>query len=178
MKTLLFFVSALLVVGILGMVYAAEHTVTASVSVNTYVSTTLFDSGTEGVNFGNWNPGDTDKGEQDQNDTTPAISIKNEPISSVSIKVDVKGTDFEKSGDPTITMPVTQVTYDDDNNPNEDEEVETGKDETLLQNDYPATPYYTNVAPGETADFWFFIDIPEGQQAGAYRSTFTFNGRA
>jgi len=54
---------------------AATGTETASVTVNQYINTTLYDMGVDGVGFGSLNPGTTDTASTDQSTTgTPAES--------------------------------------------------------------------------------------------------------
>ena len=158
----------------LGVVMATVDTQTASatVTVNELVSITLTDAGGGGVIFGSSDPGINDIGDADQTSVIPAIRVTNDAVSNVNVNVDVKGTDF--TGTPSGSMVAGQATYDDENLPSEGSE--TGKAETTLANAYPGTPYYSSIAPGNDADFWFFLDIPSGQAAASYSSTLTFQG--
>ena len=176
MKFWIILASVFLVLGIVGVGFADtydEESISASVSVSQHVSITIVDAGAQGINFGGGNPGDVNKPDIDQEESTPAIKVKNEDVSNVDITVNVKGEDFV--GNPSGSFAVSQVTYDDDNTPDEGGS-ETGKEEKYMENSYPSTDYYTNVAPGSTADFWFFIDIPNGTDAATYTSQFTFRG--
>jgi len=148
-----------------------EASAGASVTVNTFVSITLTDAGSPGVNFISSNPGDNDVNDTAQTNAVPAIRVTNDAISNVNVKVDVKGTDFADNGNNFVAG---QATYDDDGAATEVSE--TGKVETALANTYPGTGYYTAITPTSSADFWFFLDIPSGQAAGTYSNTLTFRG--
>lgn len=151
----------------------AVDTTTASVNVNQFVSITLTDPNSDGVNFGSTNPGINDIRDTGQTNATAAIRVTNDAVSNVDINVNVKGIDFV--GTPSGTILVGSVTYDDDNGPSEVGET-SPKAETVLATTYPGTDYYTSISPGSNADFWFFLDVPSSQAAASYTSTFTFKG--
>lgn len=176
-KILVSLVSVLLILGIVSVAIAAtfqESAVTASASVNQFVSITLTDAGVAGVNFGSLDPGTSDTPDAAQTSVIPAIKVTNDVVSNVNIKVNAKGTDFSDGG--VNSFGAGQATYDDDNIPSQG--VETGKAETALANAYPGVDYYTGIAPGSNAGFWFFLDIPSSQAAASYTSTLTFKGAA
>ena len=170
--------SLVFVVGIV-MAVTAEQGVGASVTVNEFVSITLTDAGSPGVNFGSSDPGVNNNPDaaQDTAQVTPAIGVTNDAISNVNVNIDVKGTVF--NGSPSGTMAVSQATYDDDGTADENPEVIGPLDETVLATTYPGTPYYSAVTPGDSVGFWFFLDIPTGQAAASdYQGTFTFQSNS
>ena len=71
---------------------ADEQSVGASVTVGELVSITLADAGTSGINFGAAQPGTEDKGDADQSDGTPAISVVVESETNINVDIAVKGT--------------------------------------------------------------------------------------
>jgi len=168
-------IMALVMVSLGAAVVTVDQGVGASVTVNEFVSITLTDAGATGVIFGSSDPGvdNNPDAAQDTAQVTPAISVKNDAISNVNVNVDVKGTVF--TGDPSGSMVVGQATYDDDGTADQDGS-ETGEVETTLTTTYPGSSYYPAVAPDSSVGFWFFLDIPSGQTAATYSSTFTFQG--
>jgi len=170
----IFLFSLVLVVGFVMAAAADTQTASATVTVNEFVSITLIDAGDAGVIFGSKDPNTNNNPDvaQDTAQVTPAISVKNEAVSNVDVNVDVKGTAF--GGSPSGSMAVGQATYDDDGTLGEGTEVD--QSDAVLLIDYPGTPYYSAIAPDSSVGFWFFLDIPTGQTAATYTSTFTFQG--
>ena len=87
--------------------------------------------------------------------------------SATTVNVDIykKGNNFISGA---TTLDIENVVYDDDNI------LEGGTDatETVLTNSYGATPYFSNIAPGTSENIYYWISIPESQQAGDYSTTF------
>jgi len=151
-----------------------EESVAASVTVNTFISITLTDAGNGGFAFGSLDPGTENEKEADQTDgaasVDPAATVTNDAISNVNADVKLKGTDFT-SGD---TLPITNVAYDDDGAV--DEGTDTGPlNQSSLTTSYPGSAFVT-LTPGSNVDIWFWLDVPTSQAAGAYTSTFSFEG--
>ena len=167
-------IAAIMSLVLMSFAFAAvdEEGVGASVTVNEFVSITLTDPGVPGVKFGSGDPGNSDIPDVAKGAGTPAIRVTNDVISNVDVKVNVKGTNFTDGNSNNFAA--GQATYDDDELASEGGE--TGKPETTLANDYPVSDYYTGIAPGSDADFWFFLDIPTSQAAATYTSTLTFQG--
>lgn len=144
---------------------------TASVSVNAFVSITLIDAGDGGINFGTGTDPNIDNvPDKDQTNSLAAIKVRNDTVSNTTIDIAIQGPANLVSGSDTI--PIVNLTYDDDNDPAPI--AETGKDETPLTTTYAS--YYTSVAIGSSGDFWFFLDIPSSQEAGNYSGTISFRG--
>lgn len=160
MKKLLMVITLVLLAGFATSV-SDEKTATASVEVNEYLSITVTDNGAAGINFGSLNPGENDTPEIAQNGTG-AVTITNDSISNVDVNFYVKGNDFTGAG----TLAASNVTYNDSNS-------QTG--ELTLANAY-GSALQSGVSPGNSAGAWFWLDVPLGQTAGSYNSTFYFKG--
>ncbi len=79
-----------LVMAVVAPVMALEGTQTASVTVDSYISSTITDAGSAGMNFGSLNPGTSDNAEIDQNGIG-AINITVAAETNVVTKIGMKG---------------------------------------------------------------------------------------
>jgi len=171
-------IAAIMSLVLVSMVFAGHQTsdeasAGASVTVTTFIDMTLTDTGTAGFDFDSLDPGTSNKNESDQVDgsssTTPAATVTREATSNVDVLVRLKGDDFSGAG----AIPIGNVAYNDDG-------VVDGAAVNLPQTDltttYPGSAYATLTSGNSTLDIWFWLDIPPGQAAGAYTSTFSFEG--
>ena len=91
--------------------------------------------------------------------------IQIDPVTTVNVDIFKKGDNFTSGA--TI-LDIENVIYDDDNI------LEGGTDatETVLTNSYGVTPYFSNISAGTNKNIYYWISIPESQQAGDYSTTF------
>jgi len=163
MKTaLVILASVLLVLGIVGVGFAAELNQQATVTVNSYASVTI-SACADPLSFGSGDPGATDLAVSCQTATTPAISVTNDPVSNQDITVETKGTDFTYD---TYTIAVSNIEFDKSN---------AKSSPTVLSTTYQTSS--TGVSPGTTVGIWYWLDIPNGQAAGDYSGTLSVRGQ-
>lgn len=141
-----------------------EDTVQANVVVNAFISISLTDHGATGLNFGGVDPATTGTPDIDQNILTGAVTVTNEITSNSNIDIATKGNDFNSSGG-IDWFAVENLGYYSDTN---------AAAAIPLTNDY--INFYNEVAPNNSVDFWFFLDVPPTQQADTYSSTVSFRG--
>jgi len=167
-----------------GMAVSEEASAGASVTVNTFVDITLTDAGTGGFAFGNLNPDTQNNKEADQTDGAASIlsaaTVTRQATSNVDVLVRLKGSTFVNNGD---TLPITNVDYDDDGEVDVTGAGEIGLTQETLQTTYPSTagtdnPWATLTGASTTVKIWFWLDVPSGQAAGSYTSTFSFEGNS
>jgi len=149
-----------------------EATAGASVTVNTFVDITLTDTNGGGFAFGSDDPGTSNNAEADQSGGTPAATITREATSNVNVLVRLKGLDFTGAG----TIAINNAKFDDD--ATVDQVTDTGLNQTRMTTAYPGSAYATLTSGSPTLDIWFWLDIPTSQAAGAYTSTFSFEGNS
>ena len=157
-------VIALMLVAVLALPAMAANPseITASVTVNVYISCTITDNGDGGLDFGSLNPGDTDEAEAAQ-DGAGAVTMVVAAETNVDCDINVKATDFTCS---TYTIAITNAKY--------------GITSTLGSATAfaAADTYYTldssTALTAKTVDVWHWLDIPSVQEAGDYASTFTY----
>lgn len=144
----------LLLVGLIAMPVLAdtEKSVTASVTVSEVVSITLTDTGTQGINFGMLNAGDTHKGDTDQSDGTPAVQVNIGSETNVNVDIGIKGT---TTGALALSNWKYSTTF--------------AGTPASLTGSYVAV--YTNSAAGSGNAFYHWIDLPAGTPAGTYNCT-------
>ena len=98
-----------LVVAMAAPAMALEDTQTASVTVNTYISATVTDAGSAGINFGSLDPGTSDNAEADQGAGAGAINLTVGSETNVVVKIGTKGSgDFSDGGTgraPALVQP-------------------------------------------------------------------------
>jgi len=152
-KIITFVLTLVALIGVLGMVLAAEQSVATQVQVNEYVSVTITPCGTT-LSFGSGNPGDYDLGITCQSNSTAAISIRNEAISNKAIKVETKGTDLNNSG---VIIPVSNIEFD---------EANSKTSATTLSTAYQTST--NSLAVNSTSGVWYWLDIPLGKGSGTY----------
>lgn len=158
-------------------VTSEEASASASVTVNTFVDITLTDAAPSGFSFGSLDPGTTNNKEAAQTDgvssTLPAATVTRETTSNVDVKVRSKGTNFVVGAN---TLAVSNVKYDDDGAHTEG--AETSLPVTNMATTYPVAAYATLTAGSPSVKIWFWLNVPTGQAAGAYTSTFSFEGNS
>ncbi|MEW6295189.1 MAG: hypothetical protein AB1467_02735 [Candidatus Diapherotrites archaeon] len=162
-KYLIIAVGFILLSGIAMAPTTDEETATASVTVNTFVSITLTDLNQLGIAFGGLDPGASNR-PADQNAGNGTVRITNDLVSNKTIDLYKYGTNFTGAG----TITISNVQYDTDNN-------------VLAPAPVTMPSAYTDtlidLAPGSSQEFWYWINIPSSQTAGAYTSTFYYKGQ-
>lgn len=151
-----------------------ESSAPASVTVNEFVDITLTDAGAAGFAFGSLDPGILNKNETAQSDgaNSPAATVTREITSNVNVLVRLQGADFTSGGN---TLAVTNVSYDDDGAV--DQGIDSGiYAQTNLTITYPVGAWATLTSGSPNVNVWFWLDVPSGQAAGSYSSTFSFKG--
>lgn len=153
-RLLISLITVLLLLGLLVIPVQAdkEKSVTASVTVSEVVSITLTDTGTEGINFGMLNAGDTHNGDTDQSDGTPAVQVNIGPETNVNVDIGIKGT---TTGALTLSNWKYSITF--------------AGTPASLTGSYVAV--YTNAAAGSSNGFYHWIDLPAITAAGTYNCT-------
>jgi len=159
MKFWIILASVFLVLGIVGVGFAAEQSFTAEVTVNEYTSVTITACGD--LNFGAGTPGET-LAISCQNDTSGAITITNNNVSNKNINISTNGTDFTSGSDKIL---VSNITFSTSN---------SNTTAIALIGSYQQV--YSNVAPGGSVGIWYWITIPESQPAGTYNGTISVKG--
>lgn len=94
-----------------------------------------------------------------------------QPTSNVNIAIRLKGTDFTGTGG---TIAITNVDYDDDGGESDGDSGNLAQ--TGMEIAYPGSLYATLTSGSPTLDVWFWLNVPGGQAAGTYASTFSFQG--
>jgi subtilisin family serine protease len=99
--------------------------------------------------------------------TNDSYVIKIDSVTTVNVDIYKKGDNFSSSA---FTLDIENVIYDDD------KVLEGGSDttnpETILTSTYDTTPYFSNLSAGTNKNIYYWISIPENQQAGDYNTTF------
>ncbi|MFC1945871.1 hypothetical protein ACFLW1_01585 [Chloroflexota bacterium] len=152
---------ALLLVAVMtAPVMALEGTVDAGVTVNEFVSVTITDQNSDGIQFGTVNPDTNDNPDQSQStasDVDPSVVIAIDAITNTNCNVSVKGTDFD-----VVELPLANaswsLTYD--------------GAKTVMTTGYVSMA--TGVVPGNAINMFNFLTIPDTTDAGTYGSTYTF----
>ena len=138
---------------------ADEHPLTATVFVNEYISSSISDENSDGIDFGLLNDGVSHQPDEAQGEGTPAVTVTVSSETNVACDVKVKGTAFAGPGDD---IPVGNAewgaTFD-----------ATGTDMTTGFVQVGSTP-----AGGGTVGIWHWLDVPDNQQSGSYSATFTY----
>ena len=93
--------------------------------------------------------------------------IKIDPVTTINVDIYKKGDNFISGA---ATLDIENVIYDDDNVT--EGALDLTNSETILTNTYGITPYFSNVSPSTNKSIYYFISIPEAQQAGDYSTTF------
>jgi hypothetical protein len=159
-------IAALLVASIaIPCVAQDTHDLPASVEVSEYISITITDNGTAGINFGTVNPGTTDNPDINSiaGSGNSTIRITVDAGSNANVDIQISGTDFIAT-DFTIANAKYSTTIDGT------KELMTGSDTLIVGAD--------NLAPGEYIDLWHWLDVPSSIPAGTYGSTFTYKAVA
>ncbi len=156
MKFWIILASVFLVLGIVGVGFAAEQSFTAEVTVNEYTSVTITPCSST-LDFGDVNPGTTDQPVSCQNDTSPAINVSVDPVGNKNINVETAGTDFTSGTD---IIPVSNIEFDESNSKTSPQTLDTT---------YKTST--SGVSPGGEAGIWYWMDIDTNQPAGSYTGT-------
>ena len=159
-------IAALLVASIAVPCVAQDtHNLPASVEVSEYISITITDNGTTGINFGKVNPGTTNNPDVNSiaGSGNSTIRITVEPGSNANVDIQISGTDFI-ADDFTIDKAKYSTTIDGAKIPM------TDADTLIVGAD--------DLAPGEYIDLWHWLDVPASIPAGTYGSTFTYKAVA
>jgi hypothetical protein len=135
--TILALKAALTLVAITALpVMAADYQdVSASVTVNAFISVTLTDNGAAGLDFSSLNPGAVKQPEAAM-PTNPSVTLEAAAENNADTDITIWGTDFTGTGDPPDTI-----------------DIGTGKQSAALQ---------VNVF--QVADALVFYSFPEGGQ--------------
>ena len=131
----------------------------ASVTVSEYISITIADANSDGINFGTLTPGTDNNTEAAQDAVTPAVTITVESDSNTNVDLEISGTDFDVTF--TIDNALYALAYD-------------GTQAAMSTTD---TEFASDLAPGATQDIWHWLDVPVGVTAGAYGSTFSYKAK-
>jgi hypothetical protein len=137
-----------------------EQDVSAEVHVSTVISITLTDAGTGSINFAGGTPPITGQGDEDQSDGTPAIKVNVETETNVDVDIAIKGT---ATGSLALSNWKYSTTY--------------AGSKTSIPAAY-GTAVYSDVAPGESGDFYHWVDVPVGTPAGTQTCTVSYKATA
>jgi hypothetical protein len=150
---------ALLLIATLALPVAAadEGSVDAFVTVTSYISITITDAGTAGIHFGSLAPGTSDNPDTDAYDIMPSANITVDSGSTVSVDLQIRGNDFNAS-----TFPVSNAKYSN---------TYSGA-KTAMSTSY--ADFALDVAPGESAGVWHWLDVPASGVVGDYDSIFSY----
>jgi hypothetical protein len=141
-----------------------EQTETASVTVNTYISATVTDYGSDGIDFGSLNPGALNQAEADQTAGTGAVQVSIAAETNVACKIGVKGSgDFSDGG--TNSFGLNNATWDSDND---------AAGATAMSTTYAQIGSDTTPGSATTQEIWHWISVPNGQAAANYDTTFYY----
>ena len=156
---------ALLLVATLALpvIAATEQEVPASVTVSQFMSITITDAGTAGINFGSLSTGTSNNPDTDANDTTPSITVGVD-TGSVNVDLKIKGTDFVSGGNSFgVANGKYSLTY--------------AGAKVALSTTYAT--FATDVPATGAATLWHWLDVPvSGVAAGAYSSNFSYQAVA
>jgi hypothetical protein len=133
---------------------------TASVTVKTYISATITDYGDGGINFGNMDPGVTNSPELAQTGSNGAVNVTMGSENNVSVYVSTKAAGAWSDG--TDNFAVSQGTFSSTNSP-------------------PGTAMSTSyqhvggaVSHGASVQVYHWLSIPDNQPAGLYSNTYYY----
>lgn len=154
-------IASVLVLGVIGVVFAAQSDVPAQVVVNAFTSVTITPCASP-LSFGSGNPGTNDLAVACQNGGG-AVTVTNNPVSNGNINVDTKGTNFTSSGN---NITVNKIEFDESN---------AKPSPTALSEAFQASS--AAVTPGSSVGIWYWLDIPSGQAAGTYSGTLSVKGQ-
>ena len=147
-----------------------EASASASVTVNEFVDITITDRGAAGINFGGLDPGTNNNPEAAQTVFLGAINFTVQSTTNKNpVNVKLSGTDFSAVGNPNIT--ISNVAADDDST------VDGGDGVNAAQISL-STAFQTlkTLSPASSQEIWYWLDVPSGQAAATYASTFSFRG--
>jgi hypothetical protein len=133
---------------------------TASVTVKTYISATITDYGDPGINFGNMDPGVTNSPELAQTGSNGALNVTMGSENNVSVYVSTKAADNWSDG--TDNFGVGQGTF------NNTDGAPGSAMSTSYQNVGGA------VSHGASVQVYHWLSIPDNQPAGLYTNTYYY----
>jgi len=138
----------------------STQTATASATVNAFVETSITNST---VTFGSLDPGS-------QNNTAASnpTQITNTVNSNTAIDIYLQATDLTSGGN---SIPVANLKVAQTGSGTKTVMVEATAN--YLNGNSANNGYYENVAVGNSADFHFFLTVPNSQAAGVYSGTVT-----
>lgn len=138
-----------------------EYDLGASVEVQEYISITITDNGTTGINFGILNPGATDSPELDSlaGSGNATIRITVDAESNANVDLLISGTDFI-ADDFTVDNAKYSTTID-------------GTKFDMSTTD-ATIDGAVDMAPDEYVNIWHWLDVPAAIPAGTYGSTFSY----
>ena len=152
-------IAALLVASVsIPCIAAEDATLPASVTVSEYISITITDNGTAGINFGTLDPGTYDNPEIESNSVNASLRITVDAESNINVDLQISGTDF--GGTFTVDNAKYSTTIDGT------KEAMSTVDTTIVGAD--------DMAPGEYVNIWHWLDVPASLPAGTYGSTFSY----
>ena len=131
-----------------------------SVSVVEYISFTVTTYDTNGIVFGDLQPGQT--GHANCSSSQGPITITVCPETNVAVDIQMKGDEF--AANPSSVIPVENVSYSDNNNPSETE---------TLTDSY-VTWYTVGADTYNQREVYYWINIPPAQIPGNYTSSFYY----
>jgi hypothetical protein len=141
----------------------SEYTRTASVEVSEFISITITDNGTAGINFGTVAPGSTDNPDIDSITDNATIRITVNSESNTNVDIQIYGTDFIP-GTFTIDNAKYSTTIDGT------KYAMSTTNTTIIGGD--------DIAPGEYVDIWHWLDVPSSVPAVSHSSTFSYKAIA
>jgi len=117
------------------------------------------------VDFGNLNTNTINSSAIGNANNSYIIQI--DPVTTVNVDIFKKGDNFTSGAS---ILDIQNVIYDDDNVT--EGSLDITNPETILTSTYDTTPYFSNISAGTNKSIYYFISIPENQQAGDYSTTF------
>jgi len=136
------------------------HSEAASATINSFVDTSVNSST---ISFGNLDPGTSNNSA-----TENAITLTNTANSNTAVDIYLQSQNLTSGG---FTIGVSNLKVSKTSGGAKTSLVEATAN--WLNGAGPNQGYYEGVAKSGTADFYFWLDVPAGQDAGAYTGTLT-----
>ena len=136
-----------------------DATLPASVTVSEYISITITDNGTAGINFGTLDPGTYDNLEIDSNSVNASLRITVDADSNTNVDLQISGTDFIP-----VSFTVDNAKYS----------TTIGGTKVAMSTANTTIVGADDMAPGEYVNIWHWLDVPASLSAGTYGSTFSY----
>lgn len=159
----LLLVAILVAVVVLPAMAADPITKTASVAINEIINFTITDRGDEGINFGSPTSGMNNWPERAQLGGEAAITLIVNSDTNVNCSIQTRGSGPFSNGNGG-SIPLANAKWNTS---------DTHSGATGMTTSYAPIGEST---PGSTRgiDVWYWLDIPTGQQAGVYTTTFYY----